>query len=244
MPIINQVVSGGGSAPATQFGINIKGWCGDVDQQSGAIRTDQAVGTLSMPNLTQIDTRQWYYKFEGSSGLVGTLNLPDLQYVGDEGMSSAFANTGITGINFVQPLGLGYSALERAFQNTPLASVSLCINQLTDNCLAQTFYDCSSLRYIELAIDTTTIIDYIESYGYTIEEGLSIALLSMIDGCTNCAVHMYEDIWQEWIQYYDDQGETPPFSTESGWADWLTSIIRNDYNNHHGCSVVFDLSEA
>lgn len=88
----------GGGGSATQHGVNLKGWCGDVGP-SGYILTSQAVGTLSMPTLRVITPSLFRQKFMGSTGLVGAVNLGAVEDIQEYGLYRAFENTRITELN-------------------------------------------------------------------------------------------------------------------------------------------------
>lgn len=241
MPIINQVVSGGGSAPATQYGVNFKGWCGDVN--NGQIRTDQAVGTLSMPGLTYIAEYLFKYKFKGSTGLVGTVNLPDVVDISDFGMYEAFANTNITGVNLGNNGYIMASGLEGAFKGTQITTITInCGLGFSQSSFNDMCKNCSQLRHVYLNIPASLFTDYADSIGSTsIEDDVIPGVFyNMISGCTNCTVHFIQDIWQDWNQWYTDIGETPPYSTAQDWGAAILPYLGGGTGN----SVVFDINPS
>ena len=127
MAIINQVVSGG-SAPETQFGVNLKGWCGDIitsGPQVGQLRTDQAVGTLNMAGVTQVGSLL-EGKFDGSTGLVGAVNLSNLLSTRTRGLKRTFAGTRITSLDLSSVNTVSEEGMQAVCEGvTTLTSVTL-----------------------------------------------------------------------------------------------------------------------
>lgn len=246
MAIINQVVSGGGSAPETQYGINLKGWCGDMNQ-AGGIRTDQAVGTLSMPNLMQINPNQFAYKFRGSTGLVGAVNFSSVTTVSDYGLVSAFYNTNITGVIMPNLQSVGREGLSSAFSNTQITTLDIHCSTFVDgeNAFYQMCYGCSLLRNLYLYIPASAFIEWVELWSsddfmYIFENAFGGLIQG---GCSNCVVHFYENIWQEWNQWFEDmRGEPSPYETAQDWATAILSYI--DGTPQTTNSVVFDISAS
>lgn len=238
MAIINSVISGGGSTPATQYGVNLKGWCGDINQY-GNIRTDQAVGTLSMPGLTAVWEQGFRNKFVGSTGLVGTVSFPDVTWIDYGGFENAFVDTGITGVNFGQPFSCGANSFCMAFARTPITALTMCVVGIDSTCFTSMCEDCSLLRSVTLEIDSSVIIGLAEDWGVGITDIIADCFVNMIQGCTNCVVHLYDTLWQDFNQWYEDQGEPIPYATAQDWATFLLDVFTS--GSHTGCSVVFDI---
>ena len=247
MAIINQVVSGGGSAPETQYGINLKGWCGDISS-SNLIRTDQAVGTLSIPGLVNISAYQFASKFVGSSGLVGTVSFANLAAIEDYGLASTFQNTNITGISvpaleYVNQYGLYYT-----FSNTKLTNAEIPCNWFTWGSFSYCFANCRLLRNVSILIPASSFTDFVTDQmgdASMFLEGLFDGVFNrMIEGCTNCVVHFYENAWQVWNQYIEEAtGSSSPYQTAQAWADAILPYIDGGSGQATN-SVVFDISAS
>lgn len=243
MAIINSVISGGGSAP-TQFGVNLKGWCGDINPNDGLIRTDQAVGTLSMPQLTSVTDHLFYSKFNGSSGLTGTVDLSAVTGIDPYGMVDAFRDTSITGVDLRSLQYVGEAGMNGAFANTNIATLELTANQLDgDGQFVSMCQGCLLLKNVYIYLEVSNFLQYAEDYGFLPEEVFGVLYGGMIEqGPTNCVVHFYDDFVSGILQWYDDQGETSPYSTTQGWADYIAGFMDYDFSTH-GNTVVFDISQ-
>ena len=241
------VGGGGGSAPETQYGINLKGWCGDINS-SHLIRTDQAVGTLSVPGLVNIGGYQLTSKFTGSSGLVGTVSFPNLEGIDDYGLASTFENTNITGISFPALTSVNQYGLNSAFANTKLTSAEIPCNWFSWGAFSYCFSNCSLLRNVSFRIPasafTDFVIDQIGDASMFVEGLFGGVFNNMIEGCTNCVVHFYENAWQVWNQYIREAtGGSSDYQTAQAWADAILPYIDGGSGQATN-SVVFDISAS
>lgn len=233
----------GGGGSSTQYGINLKGWCGDIDANTGRRRTDQAVGTLSMPTLTNVLPYEFYEKFLGSSGVVGVVDLSGVVYVGDESFGQCFKDTNITGVNLGHLTSVGFQSFHEAFRNTKITEITF----ESETVMEQSFYGacwgCSLLRNVYIRIPGYAFNDFATERDWDlVYDVISSAIGDLIHGCTNCTVHFYKNIWQDWNQWYEDRGETSPFETEQDWINYMLNMLEGD--GDIGNSVVFDIDPA
>lgn len=240
MAIINSVVvSGGGSA--TQYGINIKGWCGDVDTNTGMFRTDQAVGTLSIPTLTYITAYQFEQKFYDSVGLTGVVDLSAVTTIESYGLSYAFSGTSITGVN-LQSLQTVYDCcLQFAFSRTNITSLEIPVSSFGGwGIFSNMCENCLQLRSVYLYIASSDFLIFADSNGVDPEAAIPNMFMSMINGCSNCVVHFYIDFGNDLIQWYTDNEMESPWADESEVADYIAGVMHEDPSGFN-CSVVFDV---
>jgi hypothetical protein len=223
MAIINQVVSGGGSAPETQYGINIKGWCGDV--QNGKIRTDQAVGTLT--GLSSVNQLSWNQKFMGSTGLVGSVDLSSVKF-GD--FRYAFQGTRITSLDLRQ-LWSASKIGGICYGNTALISVNLSdafdVSEDTYGGMEHAFALCTALREIRLpSIRADSFPTDYDSGGYDYNY-----MDSMIVGCSSAVVHFSSSFGED-LATLEGSDKTNQF---------FSILCGNDGTTMASCRIVFDL---
>lgn len=223
--IINQIVagSGGGSTPATKYGINLDGWIGDLDN-NGVFRTDQAVGTLNIPALTSIEG--WNGKFMGSTGLVGVQNLSGATTIQENGLHSCFQGTHITGLNLSAVTQIGISGMINACSGvTTLTSVDL-----------------SSLNFVEPyglggafeGTGLTSLVVPVSSFGLGLGDG---SFWHVNEMCMNCSSlqslsfpNMTPTSFSSILQWYEDTfGE--PGLLYNAMSDCMGSVV-------YGCSGV------
>lgn len=230
---------GGGSA--TQYGVNLKGWCGDVDTNTGLFRTDQAVGTLSIPTLTYISAHQFENKFNGSVGLTGVVDLSAVNYIEMYGLSYAFSGTGITGVNLQSLQTVDSGGLQYAFSGTNITSLEIplvsfggwgAFASMCDNCL--------QLQNVYLYVASSDFLDFVDNYGTDPESAIPSMFSFMINGCSNCVVHFYIDFGNDLIQWYTDNGQQSPWADESEVADYIAGVMHEDPSGFN-CSVAFDV---
>lgn len=240
MAIINSViVSGGGSA--TQYGINLKGWCGDVDTNTGTFRTDQAVGTLSIPTLTGITIHQFENKFYGSVGLTGVVDLSAVTSIDDFGMSYAFAGTSITGVNLQSLQIVSNEALSSAFSNTNITSLEIPLISIGGSAIFSNMCaNCSQLRNVYLYIESSVFLQFVDDNGVEPDGAIGDIFYFMINGCSNCVVHFYINFGNDLIQWYTDNGLESPWADESEVAEYIAGMMHENPSGSN-CSVAFDV---
>ena len=223
MPIFNQVVSGGGSAPATKYGVNLDGWIGDINI-NGNIRTDQAVGTLNMPTLSSIEG--WAGKFSGSTGLVGVQNLSGATIIYEYGLQSCFEGTNITGLNLSAVTQIGISGLLNVCSGvTTLTSVDLS---------SLDFVDPYGLQGAFAGTGLTSLVLPISLFGLGNGDGSFWHLNEMCKNCSSLQSLSFPNTtptsFSNILQWYEDslgeQGEV-----YNAIADCMGSVV-------YGCSGV------
>jgi hypothetical protein len=242
MPIINQVVSGGGTTPTTRYGLNDKAWAGDLVTDSGGgvtMRTDQAVGTLTgLSTVTNISMC-----FRGSVGLVGAVDLRSAQG-GD--LVEAFSGTRITSLDLRSRYFAGGSSLLYVCKDaTALTNVNLSdLHDLGhDNDqggvgICGSFEGCTSLR--ELRLPSLRLDSWYWQYnedeetgdgGYDYTSGMYYSLNGVIQGCSNLVVHLSSSLGED-LQILDGSDHTDYF---------LDILCGHDQATKASCSLVFDL---
>lgn len=230
---------GGGSA--TQYGINIKGWCGDVDTNTGMFRTDQAVGTLSIPTLTHIRSHQFEQKFDGSTGLTGVVDLSAVTTIEDYGMMYAFNGTSITGVNLQSLQTVYQEGLSSAFSGTNITSLEIPIVEFNGwSAFASMCENCPQLRNVYLYVESSTFLQFVDGSGIDPESMFVEMFGYMINLCSNCVVHFYINFGNDLIQWYTDNGQQSPWADESEVADYIAGVMHEDPSGFN-CSVAFDV---
>ena len=260
-------VSGGSS---TQYGVNLKGWCGDIDTGTGGIRTDQAVGTLDMSGVTNI-SRSLYRKFIGSTGLVGAVDLGDVIMIESSALESTFAATSITSIDLSSVTYIDYMGMAWAFEGTTtLQSVNLSSLVSVDGYALQCAFkgsgittltipvsyfssdapfilmcqNCPNLRSVYfpniLAADVGAYSD--PDGGWMVQNVIGQVFENMIQGCSNCVVHFRSDFGTDMVQWCADNESDPEFTAAADVATFMLNAITN--NTPGANSVVFDINPS
>lgn len=234
----------GGGGSATQYGVNLKGWCGDIDTNTGQFRTDQAVGTLSIPTLTYISAHQFDLKFYGSTGLTGVVDLSAVTSIDDGGLSYAFTGTSITGVNLQSLQHVYDRGLEFAFSETNITSLEIPLISLNGgNVLSNMCDNCSQLRNVYLYIASSDFLQFVDNYGFEPDGAIADAFYFMIDRCSNCVVHFYINFGNDLIQWYTDNEMVSPWADESEVADYIAGVMHEDPSGFN-CSVAFDVDQT
>lgn len=252
----------GGGGSATQHGVNIKGWCGDIGS-NGYIRTDQAVGTLSMPNLTYIWFGMFNKKFSGSTGLTGAVDLHSVVNLEDYGLYQAFQNTRITSIdlrslNDISKYGmyqcckgvttltsadigasyLGEGGLKEAFAGTGLVTLAIHVSDLQLDAgdelsfFGQMCQNCSSLTDIYFDAIEASALSNWFDWFNDPQEAFSTYFDNMIYGCTNVTVHFVDNLADDLVN--------------EGWftstQDVVNALLQGMDSNYatSGNSIAFD----
>lgn len=156
-------------------------------------RRDIITGTLTFPNLKEVEEMGMYYAFESCYNLTGSLIFPELISVGKSGFSRAFMYTGLTSVSFPKLTHIGESGFERAFYDSSLQSIELPSLQSISNYglgefISETsvqtikfpslisatnqsfgrwgdaFKYCDDLREIHFRADARSVIENIEGY--------------------------------------------------------------------------------
>ena len=223
MPIFNQIVKGGGSAPATKYGVNLDGWIGDIDN-NGNFRTDQAVGTLNIPALTSIEG--WNGKFTGSTGLVGVQNLSGATTVQERGLHSCFQGTHITGLNLSAVTQIGIEGMINACSGvTTLTSVDLSSLDYVEPYSLQGAFRGTGLASLSLPVSTFGLGNGDGSFWHLNETFMNCSSLQSLS-FPNITPASFNDI----VQWYQDTfGE--PGEVYNAMMDCMGNLV-------YGCSGV------
>lgn len=223
MAIINQVVSGGGgSAPATKYGINIDGWIGDI--LAGVPRTDQAVGTLNMPTLTSISG--WAEKFKRSSGLVGIQNLSGVTNIDERGAHTTFSQTGITGLNLSSLVDINAEGMANVcYLTSTLVSVDLSSVNLIDSAGLYSAFEGTGLTTLSIPVRVMACSKWDGNFNHFYKMCSNCSSLQTLS-FPNLTPSSFTDI----LTYYEESFGEPP---ELYWGinDCMGSMV-------NGCSGV------
>lgn len=229
----------GGGGASTKYGINMLGWIGDINT-SGKIRTNQAVGTLSIPGLTGIDKFVLSGRFRGSSGLVGTVDLSGVQYVEESGLWNTFVNTGITGLDLssVSGSGIGEHGCEGMCANcSSLASVSIGGND-TSSFITNYSFEVAPFGFKQAFLNTaiTTLVMNVDTLQCSGDHPDNLEHFTlMCSGCSNLTDVYFPCLYGDMFAYSASEMESFDYFVENAFYNMLyncsnvTVHLRGDF---------------
>lgn len=180
MPIINQVVQGGGGTPTTPIG-----WIPrDVDANGTLVMPTMNASSLKFNTITKVNAYSMSNAFYGASGLTGVLDLSSLTTIsGIHAMEHAFDGcTGITGVilSSLTTISGAYSMASAFVGCKGLTSIIFSsLNTITGGYgMSNAFRGCTGLTSISFPALKTT------SFGT-----LKTQFNGMLQDVTGCTVH-------------------------------------------------------